>query len=446
MVIGYIINTCLIFITANCYSLQSQLSIPGWGWFLLALLFLAVQVMPSVRSRKLRAKRLRICKNGCMLLRLFLLSAFASVLYSLAGFSGLLKAGSLLAGPRLWLINTAIAVLTEAVVFWNGMIRIYATSLQLGVKWRVIGIACGMIPIVHLFVLGVLIRTAEKEVEFENRRILLDEEREAEKICATRYPLLMVHGVFFRDFRYFNYWGRVPKALLKNGAVIYYGNHQSAACVADSAAELAARIREIVRETGCGKVNIIAHSKGGLDCRYALAKCEVADKVASLTTINTPHRGCEFADYLLSKIPQKQKDMAARAYNAALRKAGDENPDFLAAVYDLTAEACRKRNEEIEDVPGVYYQSVGSRLTRAVAGRFPLNFSYHLVHCFDGRNDGLVGEASFPWGASYRFLTSQGKRGISHGDMIDLNRENFDGFDVREFYVQLVHELKEKGF
>ena len=38
------------------------------------------------------------------------------------------------------------------------------------------------------------------------------------------------------------------------------------------------------------------------------------------------------------------------------------------------------------------------------------------------------------------------RRGISHGDMIDLNRENIPGFDVREWYVQLVQQLKQKGF
>jgi triacylglycerol lipase len=37
-------------------------------------------------------------------------------------------------------------------------------------------------------------------------------------------------------------------------------------------------------------------------------------------------------------------------------------------------------------------------------------------------------------------------RGISHADMIDLNRENISGFDVREFYVQLVADLKRRGF
>lgn len=69
-----------------------------------------------------------------------------------------------------------------------------------------------------------------------------------------------------------------------------------------------------------------------------------------------------------------------------------------------------------------------------------------LVQYFDGANDGLVGKKSFPWGQSFQFLTVQGKRGISHGDVIDLNWENFDGFDVREFYVQLVSGLRQKGF
>ena len=59
---------------------------------------------------------------------------------------------------------------------------------------------------------------------------------------------------------------------------------------------------------------------------------------------------------------------------------------------------------------------------------------------------GLVAENSFPWGCDYTFLTTNTKRGISHGDMIDLNRENIAEFDVREFYVQLVNMLKVHGY
>ena len=39
---------------------------------------------------------------------------------------------------------------------------------------------------------------------------------------------------------------------------------------------------------GCEKVNIIAHSKGGLDSRYMITHLGLADKVASLTTVATP--------------------------------------------------------------------------------------------------------------------------------------------------------------
>ena len=233
--------------------------------------------------------------------------------------------------------------------------------------------------------------------------------------------------------------------MTQNGATVYYGEHQSALSVADSAAELSERIKKIVAETGCEKVNIIAHSKGGLDCRYAISKLGIAKNVASLTTINTPHRGCIFADKLLNYAGDGVKQKVAGLYNTALKKLGDENPDFLTAIYDLTAPVCEAYDKELTVPDYVYCQSFGSKLNKATSGQFPLNFSYHIVKFFDGPNDGLVGESSFAWGETYQFLTTEGKRGISHGDMIDLNRENIDGFDVREFYVNLVENLKKRG-
>lgn len=439
----------VIFVVANAVSLSQIFGTSSYQWVSVPLLIL-INIFPSFYNRTLKTGRLRNCADGCELLRLFLLTTAVSVIYTIVGWMGGLSVGSVPLGsiteePFFWLKAFIVLYFVELVIFWNGIIRIYITSVQLGIRLRVIGALCGMIPIVHLIVLGIMIHTVEKEVQTENEKLILNAVRCAEQICRTKYPLLMVHGVFFRDFRYFNYWGRVLAELEKNGATVFYGNHESASSVADSGQELSERIQEIVRTTGCEKVNIIAHSKGGLDCRYAISTSEAAPYVASLTTINTPHQGCEFADYLLSKIPEKQKEIVARTYNAALRKFGDKSPDFLAAVSDLTASSCKEFNEKVRDVDGVFYQSVGSKLNHARGGRFPLNFSYQLVNYFDGNNDGLVGEGSFPWGENFRFLTSKGKRGISHGDMIDLNRENFDGFDVREFYVQLVAELKRKG-
>ena len=124
---------------------------------------------------------------------------------------------------------------------------------------------------------------------------------------------------------------------------------------------------------------------------------------------------------------------------------GDTNPDFLAAVGDLTESACEKFNAEIPTPEEIYCQSFGSVLSHAIHGRFPLNFSYPLVKHFDGENDGLVASDAFAFGESFTLLATKGRRGISHADMIDLNRENISGFDVREFYVQLVHDLKMRG-
>ena len=334
----------------------------------------------------------------------------------------------------------------EFLIFWIGIIIVYLTSRQLGFKTRLLGIVFGMIPLANLIMLITILRITGKEAKTELTRCKLNRLRASEHVCQTKYPLLLVHGVFFRDFKHFNYWGRIPDELMRNGAVIYYGEHQSAASVDDSARELEQRILGIIRENGYEKLNVIAHSKGGLDMRTALAKTSVAPYVASLTTVNTPHRGCEFADYLLNKIPEAQQQAVANTYNSAAAKLGDPNPDFMAAVTDLTSSACSRRNETVRDVPGVYYQSIGSVLAKPSAGRFPLNMTYHLVNLFDGKNDGLVGEKSFPWGSDFKMLAASGKRGISHGDVIDLNRENFDGFDVREYYVQLVSDLRQKGF
>lgn len=376
-----------------------------------------------------------------------------------------------------WAAGLTAVIVIESIIFWIGIITVYVTSVQLGLKIRVIGILCGWIPIANLVALRLIIRTVAEEVRFETAKEQLDRARAAERICATRYPVLLVHGVFFRDTALLNYWGRIPAELQRNGAVVYYGEHQSAASVPDSARELTARIRHIVETTGCGKVNVIAHSKGGLDMRYAIARCGAAPLVASLTTINTPHRGCGFADYLLTNIPLSVQHKVAATYNAAASRLGDVKPDFMAAVHDLTQAGCARLNAEIGDwaelegphgtgtpnpnpvrtsltapgtvVPdpfaGIVCQSVGSKLAHATTGKFPLNFTYPLVKWFDGPNDGLVAQPSFPWGGRFTWLEPNGTRGISHADMIDLNRENIPGFDVREFYVQIVADLKRRG-
>lgn len=343
-------------------------------------------------------------------------------------------------------IGCAVAALLLAVIFWTGIICVYAVSTQLGIRYRVLGVLLGWIFPLNLMMLTLIIRTVKDETEFETEKTELNLLRATSNICSTKYPVLMVHGIFFRDFKHLNYWARIPRELMKNGATVYYGEQQSAASVMDCGAELAARITEIVRETGCGKVNIIAHSKGGLDARVAITHYSMDSYVASLTTVNTPHRGCIFAEELINNMPQSVVNKVSAAYNAAASRIGDKEPDFLAGVTDLTHSACAAFNQNTPDRPGVLYESIMSYCAKASGGRFPLNMSYHIVKRYDGRNDGLVAVDSAKWGSSFTLLEPEGRRGISHGDVIDLNRENIKGFDVRELYVGIVSSLKKRGF
>ena len=136
----------------------------------------------------------------------------------------------------------------------------------------------------------------------------------------------------------------------------------------------------------------------------------------------------------------------ADTYNAASRVRGDTAPDFLSAVGDLRKSVCEQFNAETPDCEGVYYQSIGSVAKNARSGRFPMDISYPFVKKTDGENDGLVSIESMKWGEKFHFIPAGSKRGVTHSDVIDLNRENFDGFDVREFFVQIVAELKNMGY
>ncbi len=438
----YITPACIVCFVFMSFLLNSYMLVKAFPlilWILIPL-FILLNALPGIKPAGTKSLRLKICNHGTLLLTVFVCSLIPSLLWhAVLAFLTIPHAYM----DLVW--SMVYCIVASAVLFWNGILCVYCTSTQMGIKWRVIGALCGMIPILNLIVLTRIINVTSDEVEFEIEKESISTSPALSEICKTKYPLVLVHGVFFRDSRIFNYWGRIPRTLQLHGATIYYGEHQSALTVKESARELASRIKLIVDRSGCEKVNIIAHSKGGLDCRYAISEFGMAPYVASITTVNTPHRGCLFAERLMDAIPESVKNKVATVYNTTLTALGDENPDFLAAINDLTAEACQKRNELLTFPDGIFAQSIGSVMEHPRKGQFPLNLSYRYVKNFDGENDGLVGESSFAWGEKYTLLRSRGTRGISHGDVIDLNRENIRDFDVRAFYSDLVSDLRRRG-
>ena len=435
ILIDVLLGLVLAAISVAFFAVRERL----WLLAIIVPAYVALNLLAGVFRTDAEGLRLRLLNHGAVTVCLMLFGSVVAVCYH-AVLLASMWGGDLM--PLLW--SAVWAVVALVIPFIGGIFFMYVTSVQLGVKWRLLGAVFGFIFPVNLIILGIMLARCFREVEFESDKLRLNASRAAARICATRYPVLLVHGFFFRDWTFFNYWGRIPKELEKNGAKIFYGNHQSARPVPDAAAELARRIREIVAMSACGKVNIIAHSKGGIDVRYAIEHLGISPMVASLTTVSTPHRGCIFAEQLLDTIPEGVQTRVAGAYNKTLRALGDENPDFIAAARDLTAGVCTPR--DAYSVPdGIFTQSVGSLQRRARYGRFPMNLSYHLVKHFDGPNDGLVALTSFEFGEKYTLIEPTSRRGVSHADMIDLGRENIPGFDVREFYVQTVADLKKRG-
>ena len=437
-----LLTTALLLLLCSA-PLFSWLSAPAL--VALTVFFLLFNLRPSWERRPGIPRRLKIMMGGY---ELFMTSAWLSVailgLY-LVDLPHIISTTGVSAPRALWSI--ALTLLLLFLLLANGFFRIVFTSTRLRLALRVLLICLWWCPVVNFFLLWRACALVKAEYRFDLAKQECNALRKENEVCATRYPILLVHGIFFRDWQLINYWGRIPKELTRNGAVLYYGEQQSSAAVAESAAELRDQIQKIIAETGCGKVNIIAHSKGGLDSRYAISHLGMDRYVASLTTINTPHRGCVFAQELMDRLPASLVRWIGIRYNAIFQKLGDLSPNFIAGVTDLRADACARFNEDTPDRPGILYQSVMSTMRKAGSAPFPLNLTYPLVKKYDREaNDGLVTLSSAKWGDFLGNQTVSGRRGISHGDIIDLMREDIDGFDVREFYVSLVKDLKDRGY
>ncbi len=107
-------------------------------------------------------------------------------------------------------------------------------------------------------------------------------------------PVLLIHG-YLSDASTWNKW----QELLKKDGISYYPitfkqSDDKCGSASDHAKELSTRIAQIKNQTGQIKVNIVGHSKGGLDARVYLAN-DTKD-VANLIMIGTPNAGSPLAE------------------------------------------------------------------------------------------------------------------------------------------------------
>ncbi len=203
-----------------------------------------------------------------------------------------------------------------------------------------------------------------------------------------RHPIVLVHGLLGYDRvqlggrTVLSYFVAIPEALTAAGNRVLVPRLSPTAGVPQRAGELKDFLD---REAPGEAVHLIAHSMGGLDARYLIARLDMADRVRTLTTLGTPHRGTAFADWGVRRVEHFVRPIF----------------DFLGlsrqAFHDLTTARCKAFNDETPDAPGVRYFSVAGRFIPD--WRTPQwQLSYRILRQVEGENDGLVSVTSAAWG------------------------------------------------
>lgn len=401
-------------------------------------LWIKFHIAPYVHKEQV-SLRLNILRGGRSLI---LYSLFTSIMQILV-YWFMLEVFNKLPTPVI-ILDTMLTVFFILSLLINGFIRIFFTSHRLNVVQKVIILLFIFLPIINIILLLYMCHLSKTEYDHECYKVMIYPERNTSLVCQTQYPIVLIHGVGFRDLKYLNYWGRIPKELIKNGATIYYGHQEAWGTIEDNAHQIKNKILDIISETGCKKVNIIAHSKGGLDARYMVSKLDMSNYVASLTTISSPHHGSKAIDILLH-LPEGIYRFITKLIDRYFRMIGDKNPDSYTASRQFSTKHAKVFNEEVKDTAGVYYQSYTS-IMKTPFSDLLLAFPYLIIRLIEGKNDGLVSIDSSRWGEFRDVVKNKYRKGISHGDIIDLKRQDYKGFDIREFYIQIVSELKDKGY
>ncbi len=262
-----------------------------------------------------------------------------------------------------------------------------------------------------------------------------------EGIMATKYPIILVHGIVLKDILFIRAFGRITDVLRNDGNTVYSSRIDGFGTTETNAAQLKEEILQILAETGTEKINIIAHSKGGLDSKRMIKELGMEDRVASLTTLCTPHKGSPIATNIL-RLPRWILAIINFWLNFWYRIFGDQHPNALAVCRELSlTEETEEETVAFSDI--VYCQSFSTKLERSrddfIMG-IPLMFSHH----YEKRDsDGLVSRESSAF-AHYRGHCVD--ISVSHSEIVDFLPKKHKREKIYIFYTNLCRELAEMGF
>jgi triacylglycerol lipase len=305
-----------------------------------------------------------------------------------------------------------------------------------------------------------------------------DPDTRPEKLSGrhTQYPIILVHG--FDDSGVVWESSHVHATLAADGHTIYVAQLSPLASVSRRAADLQPYVDQALNDqlkqgVTQPKVNLIAHSMGGLDSRELINVLGYGDRVASVTTISSPHRGSAIADFVLEVLPgwaEPALNALASAIAANISSADlAAGTDVNAMLISLSEANAGDFNRSHPDDPRIYYQSyAGVSSVFGIPDRADISACDGLlpnspadamdaqlvpaavfVSHFADRgelipNDGLVTVASAKWG-TFRgcvpadHLKETGKVNPSAPDART-------GFDHLRFYRNIAFDLTAAGF
>jgi triacylglycerol lipase len=202
--------------------------------------------------------------------------------------------------------------------------------------------------------------------------------------------IILAHGVLgFGSFAGLpmpvNYFNGVADHLRRQGLNVIAPQVNPIGSVQERGEQLAAAI--LSQAPPAERVHVIAHSMGGLDARYALAHVAgFDDRVATLVTIGTPHRGSTVADAIADPT-----DPLFEHIPALLRQQLELN---AGALHDLTTTVCIVFDAATPDSDGVRYIEVAGDASQG--GQELLLFELAaLIGSMKGEvNDGVVTKSS----------------------------------------------------
>jgi len=224
-----------------------------------------------------------------------------------------------------------------------------------------------------------------------------------------------------------HYFPGIADAMTLAGNRVLIPNLSLTAGVADRAKQLRSFI---LARSPNEPVHVIAHSMGGLDSRYMISKLGMAERVLSLTTLGTPHRGTAFADWGIKRLE--------RVVRPVLEFVGIPHQSF----YDLTTSGCTTFNENVPNSERVRYFSVAAQHDgnfRNLEWYIP----YYIVCQKEGDNDGVVSVQSARWGEEMELWDGD------HFSLVNWLRPwtpNPEARDVVPRYGKILERLKAEGF